>query len=127
MKRDRLFLRVTVAALLLPLLLYAVSAGALYPSLKETLSFGAFNWAYMAAPQVVVVVVAAIYPTLRGRFALIALISLSVLLLGLQSWVWWENPDDGPLAWTLYIPLSATVLLIAGLASAARGYLARGL
>ena len=76
------------------------------------------NWLYMAAPHLLVVLLAVAAPFARRHFLPWSLIALSLTLVAFQCWVWWQvTPREGGLAWLLYIPLSAIVLVSAAVAS----------
>jgi hypothetical protein len=70
------------------------------------------NWLYMAAPQLVMVLIGAMHaPT--HRFAWLSLLSLTLLLFGFQAWViWWVPPRESGLAWIFYLPVALAVIVV---------------
>ncbi|MFT7771688.1 hypothetical protein [Roseateles sp.] len=76
------------------------------------------NWLYLAAPQLVVLTIAAIYAPARRHFVVPALAASALLVAAFQAWSWFFVPArEGGLAWILYIPLWAALpAVVAGIA-----------
>jgi hypothetical protein len=108
---TRVFAAAAVLGLAVPFALAFV-----VPALRAapaSLELSALNWMYMAAPHLVVILVALFSPRARSA-AVAALLSLAVLLLSFQAWVWWRVPArESGLAWVLYFPLAVAAVLLA--------------
>lgn len=104
---------ISVIALLAPVvLLFVRGRGSNFEPLIEP-HFLWRNWLYMAAPQVLALAVAAIYAPSRRSFLVLALAASAVLVVLFKCWIWFSvPPGEGGLAWVLYIPLWATLLVV---------------
>src|SRR5687767_4711566 len=118
--RHRRVLVITASAFIVPCALIAlggVRSGNLIARLADPGLLWR-NWLYMAAPHLLVVLVAAAVRPARPHFLSWSLIALSVALIAFQCWVWWwVPPRESGLVWVLYIPLSAGVLALTALTS----------
>jgi hypothetical protein len=100
MAEHRALIWVSVCALLLPFVI------ATRGSEEYVMSY----WIFAAAPQLVVIGLALVSPSLRTQFAAIALVLLSILLL---AFLWIISLDaNGPMLWMFYFPASAIVVLV---------------
>jgi hypothetical protein len=108
---TRVFAAAALLGLAVPFALtFAVPALRTAPA---SLDLSALNWLYMAAPHLIVILVALVSPRTRSA-AVAALLSLTVLLLSFQAWVWWQVPArESGLAWLLYFPLALAAVLLA--------------
>lgn len=108
------FIKSATAALLAPLAL--VLGRAIWSGHAELWPLLPMNWLYMAAPQLLVVAVAASYPPYR-RAAWLPLSLLTTLLFAVQAWVlWWVPARESGLAWILYFPTALVVVVLSTLA-----------
>lgn len=108
---TRRFAATVVLALAVPLCLAAIPW--LGRSSAGSLDLLALNWLYMAAPQLLVVLLGLLSARFRA-FAAPPLVLLTLLLLSFQAWVWWWVPArEGSLAWVAYFPLALVVVLLA--------------
>ncbi len=72
----------------------------------------------MAAPQLIVSALSVVTSSVRQHFLPWSLCALSFALVVFQSWVWWFVPArEGGLAWVLYVPISAIILVLVAAAS----------
>ncbi len=101
-------------SVLLPLLLVAASSyrnghAVLLPNLELV----AVNWLFMAAPHLLVIGLALVYrPFLHGQASFV-LLTMCLLLVAFQGWVWWSVPPrESGLAWVLYIPLWLSAFVV---------------
>ncbi|MCY1075854.1 hypothetical protein [Archangium lansingense] len=93
--------------------------------LRQPLSFGdgalqffAENWLYYAAPYGVAFLAHKFVPFVRSTFLTPALLAVSGVLLFFRCWIWWFVPGrEGPIAWLLYPPACAAVLLLVWMAT----------
>jgi hypothetical protein len=77
-----------------------------------SLQLSALSWLYMAAPQLLVVLIASFRQKARSG-AVAVLLALTALLLVFQAWVWWRVPArESGLAWVLYYPLAVVAVLV---------------
>lgn len=110
----------TVGAFVVPLALLvfgATRSGSFTARLAEP-ALLVSNWLYMAAPHLLAVLFAAVARPARLYFLPWSLIALSLTLVAFQCWIWWwVPPRESGLAWVLYIPLSAIVLVLAAVAA----------
>ena len=68
------------------------------------------NLISMAAPQLVVIGLALVYPSLRTQIATFALVLLSILLL---AFCWITSKDaNGAMLWMFYYPASAAIAFV---------------
>lgn len=112
----RKFIAIAVCVFIIPLALLAFGAarsGNFAARLAEPgLLLG--NWLYIAAPQLLALLIAAAVRSARQCFLPWALIALSLVLVVFQCWVWWWVPRrESGLVWVLYFPLCAVVLVSA--------------
>jgi hypothetical protein len=74
------------------------------------------NWLYMIAPHLLAMLIAIVVRPLRQYFLPWSLMALSLTLVAFQGWVWWwVPPRESGIAWVLYIPLSAIVMVTVAL------------
>ncbi|RZI99093.1 MAG: hypothetical protein EOP39_25580 [Rubrivivax sp.] len=79
--------------------------------LLERLQYVPLNWLYMAAPQLLVVLVGASLPSWR-RFVGWPLLLLTLVLVGFTAWVHGFVPaNESGLAWVFYLPLALAVVV----------------
>ena len=116
MAGHRTLISTFLGALLLPALLLFIT------SVSDTMTDVMSNWMLMAGPQVVVITMAVVFPSLRVRFATFALASLSILLL---TFWWITSPRvsgaNGAMLWVFYFPASAVIILVAWLLPTRKG------
>lgn len=78
---------------------------------RSTLGYLFPNYLYMAAPHLLVAA-STFWPRARGKAAVLTLFLLNLLLVAFQTWALLAVPaNESALAWVLYIPLWATVLV----------------
>jgi hypothetical protein len=123
MKLDRSFPIIALVAIGTPLLLMSVSeirSGFALPNEGLWL----LNWAFEAAPQIVVVLAGAIFPSLRRLFAPLSLMLSTAILIWFWCWTW-QMPAkaDVAMGWGLiYLPLCAVGIVIAAIITIARRF-----
>lgn len=86
----------------------------------EPIEVGQFavNYLYMAAPHILVAVLALRFAAVKANL-LIALVLLNISLAAFVLWIHLAVPgSESGLAWVLYIPVSAAVLLLVAVAAA---------
>ena len=99
MAEHRALIWVSVCALLLP---FAIAT-------RGPDEYVMSSWIFAAAPQLVVIGLALVFTSLRTQFATVALVSLSLLLLG---FLWFTSLDaNGAMLWMFYFPASAIIVL----------------
>jgi hypothetical protein len=85
----------------------------------EPIEMGHFvaNYFYLAAPQIIVAALAIPFTPVRTHL-LISLVLLNVALSAFALWIHIAVPSrESGLAWVLYFPVSAAVLLLVALAA----------
>jgi hypothetical protein len=107
MPAPRRFLLSSILALTAPLALYvAVSRGS-FDGWTDFL----VNYGFMTAPQILVLIAALVVPLLRQRFAPIALLALTALVVLFQCIISSASGGDGPMLWVFYPPVSLVVII----------------
>jgi len=82
------------------------------------------NGLYWAAPYGVVFLVHKFGPFVRSTFLTPALLAVSGVLLVFWCWIWWIVPwREGPIAWLLYPPACAAVLLLVWMVTSIHAHL----
>jgi hypothetical protein len=77
------------------------------------------NLISLAAPQLAVIGLALVFPSLRTEIATLTLVSLSVLLL---AFCWITSKDaNGAMLWMFYYPASAAIAFVAWLFPTLKG------
>lgn len=109
----RKFILISTVAVLLPGALIAKSILFAQSTTKEGAALIFMNWALIASPQLLVVGIALVFPSARGRFVARAQIGLSILV-GLFLYIT-SLDANGPMLWVFYFPLSAVWLLVVAL------------
>jgi hypothetical protein len=71
------------------------------------------NWAWLVTPQVLTIVMAGAFPSLRRPFATVALWSLTVLLV-LTQLAAWLSSGEHLMLWVIYPPMGVAVMLAVG-------------
>jgi len=113
------FTLVTFVALLAPGVLLVASGGGsgFTTSVWESISLLLFNWALLVSPQMFVLALALFFPTLRRGFCVVALVSLTVLLVFFECLIFWFSDANGPMLFGFYFPLSLVVLFVVAITS----------
>jgi hypothetical protein len=113
--RNMRALFVILGTLILPFVMLALGAarnGSSTTLLAEP-SLLLSNWLYMTAPHLLAIVIATLARPMRQHFLPWSLIGLSLTLVAFQCWVWWwVPPRESGLAWVIYIPLCAIVMVL---------------
>lgn len=105
-------LSVAMFALLIPVALVIGREFASGRSLLEEPMTAWLNWVYIAAPQLLVLAVAAVNVRSRRRFVPFALLASALVAVTFQAWILFSVPPrEGALAWVLYIPTWLVVLV----------------
>jgi len=88
------------------------------PSAPNEVSNLVANYLYMAAPQILVALLAMLFTSIKTR-VLVSLLLLDITLIIFEVWIQLAVPArESGLAWVLYFPVSAAVLLLFALAAA---------
>ena len=88
------------------------------PSEPNEVSDFVVNYLYMAAPQILVAVLAMLFTSIKTKL-LVSLLLLDITLIIFRVWIQLAVPArESGLAWVLYFPVSAAVLLLFALAAA---------
>jgi hypothetical protein len=113
------FAVVTFVALLVPGMLLVVSGDRtdFASSVWEGVSLILTNWAFLVSPQLFVLALAIFFPTLRRGYCVVALISLTVLLVFFEGLIFWFSDPNGPLLFGFYFPSSLVVLFVVAITS----------
>jgi hypothetical protein len=122
-KRDRSFLIIAPAALGVPLLLLGISeirSG--FALSNEGLWLIPVNWAFEAAPQIVVVLAGAIFAGLRRFFAPLSLLLTTAILIWFWCWTWrMPAQADVAMGWGLiYWPICAVAIVMVAIIAIVR-------
>lgn len=100
-----------LVALLLPGMLVGISAG--YAEIERSLGSFFINWALLVSPQLLLLVLAMAFPTLRGAWVNRTLIVLTALVVSFEVFVFWFTDANGPMWFAIYFPLNFTILVFA--------------
>jgi hypothetical protein len=115
MNNPRRLALIAICALVLPAIFMAATNHDSGVTLREDLVLMLGNWLLIELPQLIVIVLATVFPRLRRQFAPRALLLLSVLL---ASFIFLTSLEaNGPMFWVFYFPLSAVLMLVVGLTS----------
>jgi len=107
MPAPRRFLLSSILALTVPLALYVAGSRGSFDGWTDFL----INYGFMSAPQILVLIVALVVPLLRQRFAPVALLSLTALVVLFQCIISSASGGNGPMLWMFYLPVSLVVLI----------------
>jgi hypothetical protein len=107
MAAPRGFLLSSILALTVPIALYVATSRGSFDGAADFF----INYGFMALPQIVVLVVALLVRSIRQRFAPVALLSLTALVVVFQCIISSASGGNGPMLWAFYFPVSLVVLI----------------
>ena len=117
MSRSPRFTYLVALQLCIPAVVYMLTG--LYSGRTSGIEYLPLSYLYMALPHLLVAVHAICFRG-RDKAVLLLLSALNVSLIAFQTWVLSLTPkNEAGLAWFLYIPLWAVVLIVGSLALAA--------